>query len=224
MRTHIQFNTNGGLCSSTPPRGSWKWWWTSPTRDCPPWLEPTFPYLCTLHFAMGTLVDNGGCYFNGEIKSWLPFRQKLYRSSDDMGLGWVYEIVNVLSTYLQKKVPEMSKKDRETGDIATDFEKFSDAQLKMVVIVLSKSQGSFLLSNPSSIIAKTRLGRATWTMSNVDTVKRKILPKTMNNVILHTSSRLNVCERADLRTILFSSSSVVRPLFYCPKPFHIECL
>jgi hypothetical protein len=30
--------------------------------------------------------------------------------------------------------------------------------------------------------------------------------------------------RADLRTILFSASSVVRPLFYCPKPFHIECL
>ena len=90
---------------------------------------------------MGTLVDNGGCYFNGEIKSWLPFRQKICRSSDDMGLGWVYEIGNVLSGYLQKAVSEMSKKDREAGGIVTDFAKFSDAQLKKVAIVLSKSQG-----------------------------------------------------------------------------------
>jgi hypothetical protein len=79
---------------------------------------------------MGTLVDNGGCYFNGEIKSRLPFRQKLCRSSDCMGLGWVYEIANVLSAYLQKTVAEMSKKDREAGGIVTDFAKFSDAQLK----------------------------------------------------------------------------------------------
>jgi hypothetical protein len=75
---------------------------------------------------MGTLVDNGGCYFNGEIKNWLPFRQNLFRSSDGMGLGWVYEIANVLSVYLQKAVAEMSKKDQEAGDIATDFAKFSD--------------------------------------------------------------------------------------------------
>jgi hypothetical protein len=94
---------------------------------------------------MGTLVDNGGCYFNGEIKNWLPFRQNLCRSSDGMGLGWVYEIANVLSVYLQKAVAEMSKKDREAGGIATDFAKFSDAQLKKVAIVLGKSQRSFLL-------------------------------------------------------------------------------
>jgi hypothetical protein len=91
---------------------------------------------------MGTLVDNGGCYFNGEIKNWLPFRQRLCRSSDDMGLGWVYEIANVRSSYLQKTVSEMSKKDREAGNITTDFAKFSDTHLKRVVIVLSKSQGS----------------------------------------------------------------------------------
>jgi hypothetical protein len=30
-------------------------------------MSPTFPYLCALRCAMGTLVDNGGCYFNGEI-------------------------------------------------------------------------------------------------------------------------------------------------------------
>jgi hypothetical protein len=47
-----------------------------------------------------------------------------------MGLGWVYEIANVLSAYLQKTVAEMSKKDREAGGIVTDFAKFSDAQLK----------------------------------------------------------------------------------------------
>jgi len=29
------------------------------------WLWPIFPYLCALRCAMGTLVDNGGCYFNG---------------------------------------------------------------------------------------------------------------------------------------------------------------
>jgi hypothetical protein len=62
-----------------------------------------------------------------------------------MGLGWVYEIANVLSAYLQKAVAEMSKKDREAGVIASDFAKFSDAQLKKVAIVLGKSQGSFLL-------------------------------------------------------------------------------
>ena len=94
---------------------------------------------------MGTLVDNGGCSFDGEIKNWLPFRQKLCRSSDGMGLGWVYEISNVLSAYLQKAVAEMSKKDREAGGIVTDFSKFSVAQLKNVGTVLSKSQGSFLL-------------------------------------------------------------------------------
>jgi len=32
-----------------------------------------------------------------------------------MGLGWVYEIANVLSAYLQKAVADMSKKDREAG-------------------------------------------------------------------------------------------------------------
>jgi hypothetical protein len=30
-------------------------------------MSPAFPYLCAFRFAMGTLVDNGGCYFNGEI-------------------------------------------------------------------------------------------------------------------------------------------------------------
>ena len=62
-----------------------------------------------------------------------------------MGLGWIYEIANVLSVYLQKAVAEMSKKDREAGGIVTDFAKFSDAQLKKVAIVLGKCQGSFLL-------------------------------------------------------------------------------
>ena len=108
-------------------------------------MSPAFPYLCALRFAMGTLVDNGGCYFNGEIKNWIVFRQTLCRSSDGMGLGWIYEIANVLSAYLQKAVAEMSKKDREVGGIVTDFAKFSDAQLKKVVIVVGKSQGSFLL-------------------------------------------------------------------------------
>ena len=94
---------------------------------------------------MGTLVDNGGCYFNGEIKNWLVFRQSLCRSSDDVGLGWVYEIANVLSAYLQKSVAEMSNKQREAGGIAMDFSKFSETQLKKVATMLGKSQGSFLL-------------------------------------------------------------------------------
>ena len=93
-------------------------------------MSPAFPYLCALRFAMGTLVDNGGCYFNGEIKNWLVFRQTLCRLSDAMGMGWIYEIANVLSAYLQKAVAEMSKKDREAGGIVTDFSKFSVAQLK----------------------------------------------------------------------------------------------
>ena len=93
---------------------------------------------------MGTLVDNGG-YLNGEIKNWLVFRQSLCRSSDDLGLGWVYEIANVLSAYLQKLVAEMSNKQREAGGVVMDFSKFSEAQLKKVATMLGKSQGSFLL-------------------------------------------------------------------------------
>jgi hypothetical protein len=112
-------------------------------------MSPAFPYLCALHFAMGTLVDNGGCYFNGEIKNWLVFRQLLCRSSDGMGLGWIYEIANVLSAYLQKTVADMSNKEREAGDVAMekamDFSKVSEAQLKKLAKPLGKSQGSFLL-------------------------------------------------------------------------------
>ena len=104
---------------------------------------------------MGTLVDNGGCYFNGEIKSWIVFRQTFCRSSDDMGLGWIYEIANVLSTYLQKTVADMSNKEQEVGGVSMDFSKFSEAHLKKVAKPLGKSQGSFLfyLSNPSQTFA-----------------------------------------------------------------------
>jgi hypothetical protein len=69
----------------------------------------------------------------------------LCRSSDGLGLGWVYEIANVLSAYLQKAVAEMSNKEREAGGVATDFSKFFEAQLKKVTKALGKSQGSFLL-------------------------------------------------------------------------------
>jgi hypothetical protein len=62
-----------------------------------------------------------------------------------MGLGWIYEIANVLSAYLQKTVADMSKKDREAGGVAMDFSKFSEAQLKKLAKPLDKSQGSFLL-------------------------------------------------------------------------------
>ena len=85
---------------------------------------------------MGTLVDNGGCYLKGEIKNWLVFRQSLCRSSDDMGLGWVYEIANVLSVYLQKTVADMSNKEQEAGDVVMDFSKFSETQIKKVMKVL----------------------------------------------------------------------------------------
>ncbi len=65
-------------------------------------MSPAVPYLCALRFVMGTLVDNGGCYFNGEIKNWFVFRQILCRSSDGMGLGWIYEIAKVISVYLSE--------------------------------------------------------------------------------------------------------------------------
>lgn len=93
---------------------------------------------------MGTL-DNGGCLFNGEIKTWLPFRESLCRECDVKGLGWIYESANVLSAYLQKLVEAMSNKEREAGGIPTDFTKFTDSQLKKVKAALSKSQGAFLL-------------------------------------------------------------------------------
>jgi hypothetical protein len=62
-----------------------------------------------------------------------------------MGLGWVYEIANVFSVYLQKKVVDMSNKEREDGGVVMDFSKFSETQLKKVAKTLGKSQGSFLL-------------------------------------------------------------------------------
>jgi hypothetical protein len=109
------------------------------------WLEPTFPCLCALRFAMGTLVDNGGCYYNGEIKNWPVFRHSLSHTSNGMGLGWVCETANVLSAYLQKAVAEMSNKEREAGGVVMDFTKLPEAQLKKVVKLIGKKQGSFLL-------------------------------------------------------------------------------
>ena len=97
-------------------------------------------------YKMGTL-DNGGCSFNGEIKTWFPFRESVCHECDVKGLGWIYESVNVFSGYLQKLVVAMTNKERETGVIPTDVTKFSDSQLKKVksLTVLDKSQGVFLL-------------------------------------------------------------------------------
>ena len=75
---------------------------------------------------MGTLVDHDGCFFDGEIKNWLTFRQRLCRESDGKGVGWVYESANVLSAYLQKAFAEISNKEREAGGVATDFTGFSE--------------------------------------------------------------------------------------------------
>ena len=91
---------------------------------------------------MGTL-DNGDCLFNGEIKTWLPFRESLCRECDVKGLGWIYESANVLSAYLQKLVAAMSNKEREAGGIPTDFTKFTDSQLKKVKAALSKKSACF---------------------------------------------------------------------------------
>jgi hypothetical protein len=93
---------------------------------------------------MGTL-DNGGCLFNGEIETLLPFRESLCRECEVKGLGWIYESANVLSAYLQKLVATISNNEREAGGIPTDFTKFTDTQLKKVKVALSKSQGVFLL-------------------------------------------------------------------------------
>jgi hypothetical protein len=69
-----------------------------------------------------------------------------------MGLGWIYEIVNVLSAYLQKTVADMSQsnKDREAGGVDMDFSKFSEDQVKKLAKPLGKSQGSFLLNQSLS--------------------------------------------------------------------------
>ena len=104
---------------------------------------------------MGTLVDNGGCYFNGEIKNWLVFRQILCRSSDGMGLGWIYEIANVLSAYLQKTVADMSNKEREAGGVAMDFSKFSEAQLKKLAKPLDRQAGALRTSKDSVYLYKS---------------------------------------------------------------------
>ncbi len=141
------------------------------------------------------LVDNGGCYFNEEIKNWLIFRQSLCRESDGLGLGWVYELANVLSAYLQTAVAEMSNKEREAGEVATDCAKFSEAQLKKVAKALGKSQGSFLLKQVLIKHRKDTFGSnrgSTWTMPNEDTPTRKISSKLMNNVISRTLSRATV--------------------------------
>jgi hypothetical protein len=62
-----------------------------------------------------------------------------------MGLGWVCETANVLSAYLQKAVAEMSNEEREAGVVVMDFTKIPEAQLKKVVKLMRKKQGSFLL-------------------------------------------------------------------------------
>ena len=77
-------------------------------------------------------------------KNWLVFRQSLCHSSDDMELGWVYDIGNVLSVYLQKTVADMSNKEREAGVVSMDFSKFSEAQQKQVAKALGKRKSSFL--------------------------------------------------------------------------------
>ena len=92
-----------------------------------------------------------------------------------MGMGWVYETVDVFSTYLQEEVAEMSNKERESRGVVMDFTKIPESQLKKVVKLLEKSQCLFNLSKPSSSIAKTLLGRTTWIMSNADTTKRQIM-------------------------------------------------
>jgi hypothetical protein len=84
-----------------------------------------------------------------------------------MGLGWVYETVDVFSTYLQEAVAEMSNTERESRGVVRDFTKIPESQLKKVVKLIGKRQGSFLyLNKPSSSIEKTLLGRTTWIMSN----------------------------------------------------------
>ena len=86
----------------------------------------------------------------------------------------------------------MSNRQREAGGVAMDFSKSSEAQLKKVATMLGKSQSSFLLKQALLSIAKTLLGRTTWTMPNADKPKRKSSSKLMNNVILRTLSRETV--------------------------------
>ncbi len=100
-------------CSVSRPLSRVPFWYSSMAR-----LSHTSPRFV---LEMETLVDNGGCSFNGEIKNWMAFRQSLCRESDGKGLGWVYESANVLSSYLQKAVSEMSNKEREAGGVTTDF-------------------------------------------------------------------------------------------------------
>ena len=71
---------------------------------------------------MGTL-DNGGCDHN------LPFRSTLCLECEGKGLGWIYETTNVFCTHLQNIAVVTSNKQRETGDIATYFTKFSDVEI-----------------------------------------------------------------------------------------------
>ena len=66
----------------------------------------------------------------------------------------------MLSAYLQKAVAEMSNKEREAGGVATDFTKFSEAQLNMLRKRLEKAKVLFYLSKHSSSSAKTVLVRA----------------------------------------------------------------
>jgi hypothetical protein len=116
------------------------------------------------------------------------------------GLGWVYEIANVLSPYLQKVVAEMSNKERESGDVTTDFSKFSDTQFKKVVKLVGKSQGPFLLKQALIKHRKRHFwvelhGPCQMRIRQRGRSRRTSRSKFMNNVIFRTLSRATVSSR-----------------------------
>ncbi len=119
---------------------------------------------------MGTL-DNGGCFFDREIKSWLSFRATLCRECD--GKELVDINANVLSTVFGLKFRQ----------------NFRLASLLRFTQCCKKARASSYLIRTSSSIARTLLARTTWTLANVDKLTRTRSLKLTISVIWHALKR-----------------------------------
>ena len=135
--------------------------------------EPCIPIpLSASPGKMGTL-DNGGCFFDREIKSWLSFRATLCRECD--GKELVDINANVLSTVFGLKFRQI----------------FRLVCLLRFAQCCKKARASSYLIRTSSSIARTLLARTTWTLANVDKLTRTRSLKLTISVIWHALKKKN---------------------------------
>jgi len=98
---------------------------------------------------MGTLSGGSAAslaLFDGQPQHWQTFKAKVCRLCDEKYWGWLIEGANVLSDHLQVIVAATTATSkRTTGDMSTDFSKFSKPGLDEVAKKLKDSQAQFQL-------------------------------------------------------------------------------